>query len=58
VCLGNTLHSSRGIEEVGLLLQSMDTGDLVSGLQARGGKVEAAAAEILSMLTKGGLELD
>lgn len=59
VCLGNSLHSSKDQQEVCQLLQSMETSELVSGLQARGGKVETAAREVLVMLgAREGISLD
>jgi len=50
VSLGNTLHASKAQEEVRQLLQSMDAGDLVSGLAARGEKSGQVAKEILALL--------
>jgi len=50
VSLGNTLHASKAQEEVRQLLQSMDAGDLVSGLAARGEKSGQVSKEILALL--------
>jgi hypothetical protein len=50
VSLGNTLHAAREQEEVRQLLQSMEAGELVAGLAARGGKVAAVAGELQALL--------
>ena len=45
--------------QVRQLLQSMEASDLVTGCQSRGGKVAAAASEILQMLKSGeSIDLD